>query len=154
MENEPRPRSVLGLFFSITKRHRQAVEDYCEKNDLQKSQHRMMFTLNHLGDGTCQKDVAEHLQITPAAVAVTLKKLERSGVVKKEIRDEDNRYNRIYMTDKGKEIVKQSIQAFNAIDNAAFSGVTEDEMDELTRILNKIHANLKKLNGEESEEKE
>ena len=104
-----------------------------------------MLTLSRLGPEACQRDLAESMHITPAAVAVTLKKLEKAGIVEKKISEKDNRYNRIIITEKGEKIVKESYDMFRSIDTQAFEGFSEEEMKQLLGYLERVRENFLKL---------
>ncbi len=136
---------TLNQFFGILKLHRNAIERYTTENGMQKNQHKLLLTLSRLGPEACQRDLAESMHITPAAVAVTLKKLEKAGIVEKVISEKDNRYNRIIITEKGEKIVKESYEMFRSIDTQAFEGFSEEEMAQLCGYLERVRENFLKL---------
>jgi len=55
------------------------------------TQHRILMRLARCGNLPSQKELAEHLDITPAAVTGALKKLERDGYVLRNM-GKDNRF--------------------------------------------------------------
>jgi len=136
---------TLNQCHAILKLHRSAIERYTEENGMQKNQHKLLLTLSRLGPEACQRDLAESMHITPAAVAVTLKKLEKAGIVEKMISEKDNRYNRIIITEKGEKIVKESYEMFRAIDTQAFEGFSEKELEQLYGYLERVRDNFGKL---------
>ncbi|MBQ4187604.1 MAG: MarR family transcriptional regulator [Firmicutes bacterium] len=136
---------ALNQCHGILKLHRSAIERYTEENGMQKNQHKLLLTLSRLGPEACQRDLAESMHITPAAVAVTLKKLEKAGIVEKKISEKDNRYNRIIITEKGEKIVKESYDMFRSIDTQAFEGFSEEEMKQLLGYLERVRENFLKL---------
>ena len=62
-------------FLAVLKLHNALVENKISNLGLHRSQHQMLLTIKY-NDHICQKDLAGHLEISPAAAAVTLKKLE------------------------------------------------------------------------------
>ena len=68
-----------------------------------------------------QNDIARQMDISAATVAVALKKLESGGYISKEVDEEDNRLNKITITEKGNKVVEQSKQIFEMIES--FQGV-------------------------------
>ncbi len=151
MELEQMQMNLIGKMILITKEHRTAVNRYVEKNDLQKSQHRLLLVLSHLieeSSNVSQRDLAESLNVTPAAVAVTLKKLEKGGIVSKTTSETDNRYNELSITEKGRQIVKDSKKAFRSTDMQIFKDFTTEEMEQLLSFLGRMEANLLPLTEE------
>ena len=135
---------VLMLCFSISKKHHRAIEKYSEEKGLQKGQHRLILTLSRMGEA-CQRDLAQQVHLTPAAIAVNLKKLEKRGIIEKKISESDNRYNVIRLTDQGKKIVKESEEIFRHIDEISFKDFTEEEMKEMKQYLSRVEENLDAL---------
>ena len=151
MELEQLQMNLIGKMILITKEHRTAVNRYVERNDLQKSQHRLLLVLSHLieeSSNVSQRDLAESLNVTPAAVAVTLKKLEKNGIVSKTTSETDNRYNELSITEKGRQIVKDSKKAFRSTDMQIFKDFTTEEMEQLLSFLGRMEANLLPLTEE------
>jgi DNA-binding MarR family transcriptional regulator len=151
MELEQMQMNLIGKMILITKEHRMAINRYVEKNDLQKSQHRLLFVLSQLIEersNVSQRDLAESLNVTPAAVAVTLKKLEKGGIVSKTTSEADNRYNELSITEKGQQIVKDSKKAFRSTDMQIFKDFTTEEMEQLLSFLGRMEANLLPLTEE------
>ncbi|MBQ1368823.1 MAG: MarR family transcriptional regulator [Firmicutes bacterium] len=151
MELEQMQMNLIGKMILITKEHRTAVNRYVEKNDLQKSQHRLLLVLSHLieeSSNVSQRDLAESLNVTPAAVAVTLKKLEKNGIISKTTSETDNRYNELSITEKGRQIVKDSKKAFRSTDMQIFKDFTTEEMEQLLSFLGRMEANLLPLTEE------
>ena len=151
MELEQMQMNLIGKMILITKEHRTAINRYVEKNDLQKSQYRLLLVLSHLieeSSNVSQRDLAESLNVTPVAVAVTLKKLEKNGIVSKTTSETDNRYNELSITEKGRQIVKDSKKAFRSTDMQIFKDFTTEEMEQLLSFLGRMEANLLPLTEE------
>lgn len=107
-----------------------------------REQHRLLINLHRHPDYS-QCELAKVLEVSPAAVTVSMKKLEKLGMVTKQMSKEDNRYNHVELTDSGKEIVQQSIQIFDNIENAAAEGFSEEEKEQFCSYLERIRQNLK-----------
>lgn len=120
--------------------------DRCnEGHGLQPGQHHVLMAIHRLtqdGQPFSQKDIARRLNITPAAVTVTLKKMEKKGMVEKTVNDKDNRYNQISLTEKGRQIVADSEKTFRYINRQTFQGFTDEELSTLDGYLRRIQQNL------------
>ena len=91
-----------------------------------------------------QKEIAEHLGITQAAITGALSKLERDGLISRTVR-EDSRYNEISITEKGREIVERSRAHFMAVDEKTFSGFSDEELELFSNCIDKMQNNLKAI---------
>lgn len=67
--------------------------------------------LNH-HPNCSQVEIARELEISPAAVAVSLKKLESGGYITRETTESDNRTHRVTITPKGRSVIERSEQMF------------------------------------------
>ena len=141
-EVEARYRGITAKMMTILRDHKSAIDQYVDETRLHKSQHRLLMSLAALGDPVSQKKLADYLNITPAAVAVTLKKLEKNGLVTKTISNEDNRFNNVTITDKGKKIVKESQKVFQNTDDVMFKDFTEEEILQLEGFMDRMQKNL------------
>lgn len=81
-------------------------------------------------------------EVSTATIAVSLKKMEKGGYIKRLVDERDNRYNQICITDKGRQIVEKSHQIFREVEEAMFSGFSEEESRRLEEDLDRIYRNL------------
>ena len=96
------------------------------------------------GDGTnSQRELADAMNISPAAVTATLKALEREGYITRAMGDEDNRRNTVRITEEGLRKVEESHRIFEAMDKAAFAGFSDAELAALTETLRRMADNLR-----------
>ena len=110
------------------------------------SQHRMLIHLSRGNGAFSQKDIAEMFDISPAAVATSMKKMEAAGYISrnKHARD-DARYNNVFVTEKGTREVQAADEYFAYLDKAMFENFTEEEIGQLISLLSKANANLQKV---------
>ena len=136
---------------AVNRLHRATINAKISETGIHGSQHMTLMYLNRCRDKISQKDIAEHFEISPAAVAVSLKKLEAGGYIKRKCSENDNRFNEIEITKKGKEVVDFSHSLFEQIDAGTFEGINEDEKHTLVDLLDKVICNLKNMNEKEKE---
>lgn len=148
-KNSLSPRTIQHKFMCINRLHRTAVDTKMSATGIHRSQHMILMYLNRCKDKISQKDIAEHFEISPAAVAVSLKKLENGGYIRRNCAENDNRYNEIEITTKGKKVVDYSHNAFDTIDALTLRGITEEEKHILVDLLDKVLLNLKEINGKD-----
>lgn len=138
---------VMSVFAEASGKHRNAIETFSKKYGMQQSQHRLlmkMATMNN-GKSVSQRDVAREMKVTPAAIAVNLKKLAGFGMLEKVMSEKDNRFNDVVFTKKGKETIAESSKQFRMYDDMALEGFTEEEKALLMDFVKRISANMDQL---------
>ncbi len=141
--DKERAHLTFYKMIQVDRFHRSIFESMNSALGIHRSQHRLLMYISRNKTCLSQKDIAEHFEISPAAVAVSLKKLEDSGHITRECEEKDNRFNRITLTEKGKMIVEKSEDFFTKSDFAMFSDFTEEDYERLTVCLEKMMAGLK-----------
>lgn len=107
----------------------------------------LKYVVDH--PGCTQKEIADFLRITPASVALSTKRLSRSGFLKKEGDDRNLRCNRLTVTRQGREMIEQCRRVFDQIDERTFAGFSEAEKETLNDFLDRMNRNLSDGIGEE-----
>ncbi|WP_066715668.1 MarR family winged helix-turn-helix transcriptional regulator [Clostridium sp. Marseille-P299] len=134
-------RKTVKEFRSANHAHRRIVEQSLQETGVYRSQHQLlMYISRHLNQS--QTEIAEGMEVTPATVAVSLKKLEKGGYIEKIVDENDNRFNKIEITEKGGTIVKDSIRIFQSIDKVMFQDFSVEELLQLQDFMIRIKKNL------------
>lgn len=89
-----------------------------------------------------QKELADFMHISPASVAVSIKRMCKAGLVEKTRSGEDERVNRLSITPGGRQIMNKCSEEFDKLDKRMFAGLSEDEIGEFDRILGILERNL------------
>jgi MarR family multiple gene transcriptional regulator MgrA len=146
----PTPEARLSFLFRRTDRQlRRCIEKKVNHTGVYQSQHRLLMHLNH-HPNCSQVEIARELEISPAAVAVSLKKLESGGYITRETTESDNRTHRVTITPKGRSVIEWSEQMFLETEKAMFEGFSEEEMQSLQQFFERIYENL--LRDQQKEE--
>jgi DNA-binding MarR family transcriptional regulator len=134
---------AVGLFIRVMRRHHACVERRIGDLGIHHSQHRMLMQLaKREGERPSQKELAEAMGISPAAVTVTLKKLEKEGYICRSMTDEDNRRNEIRITEKGLQKVMESRAVFESTDTEMFAGFSPEEIATVISFMERLDHNL------------
>lgn len=142
---QDKARAVIKQFVKADRLHRQAVEaSVTAQTGLHRSQHMLLMRLSR-GCIPSQKQLAKDLSVSPAAIAVALKKLETDGYIARDADADDCRCNRITLTEQGQAAVMQTRALFASIDHAMVQDFDDAELDALLRALEKIEQNLQTL---------
>jgi DNA-binding MarR family transcriptional regulator len=89
-----------------------------------------------------QKELAEAMHITPASVAISLKRMEKAELITRTPDINDIRKNHICITEKGEKALQKFREICKATDENMFNGFSEDEQDILHGLLQRLHKNL------------
>lgn len=146
---ESRYTRLVKKTIVANKLHKQAIETLVDSTGISRNRHHILMIIARRGKLTSQKEMAEHLGITQAAVTLALSKLEKDGLILR-TSGADSRYNEITITDKGKIIVNRSREHFIKVDERVFSGFSDEELVQYEALITRIQDNLKLMleNGE------
>jgi DNA-binding MarR family transcriptional regulator len=139
-------KQCMHLFMKCNRLHHALVETKVSALGLHRSQHSMLLTINFNGN-ISQKELAKRMEISPAAVTVTLKKLEAQGFIERAQSEDDSRVNNITVTEKGRDIICQTGAIFDEVDEKTFAGFSEEELEEFLSYLRRVSSNLKTASG-------
>ena len=134
---------IVHMLIHVLHMHRAAAEKASEDIGLYRSQHMMLKYLIHLPYEPTQKQIAEALEISPAAVTVTLKKLESGGYISRKVFESDNRCRRIVLTEDGRNVLELSRKNFSELDSKMLDGFSEEELCTLKNFLERMTENLR-----------
>lgn len=116
-----------------------------------RSQHRLLMRLGK-NPNCSQSELASSLEISPAAVAVSLGKLEKCGYIERETNAEDHRSNQVKITERGGRIICNSIRMFDEVEQRMFAGFSPEEIEQLYQLLQRAYDNLNQILQEEKGE--
>ncbi|WP_245856116.1 MarR family winged helix-turn-helix transcriptional regulator [Paenibacillus rigui] len=89
-----------------------------------------------------QKALSEKLLIDKTTTAKAITKLEAEGYVRRETDPVDNRYQLLYLTESGHEVVPKVQDALSRVKNKTRKGMTDEEYDVLLGLLKIVLHNL------------
>lgn len=137
------PDEIAFQVMKVSHLHRTTVENYMNRCNMgiSPAQHRILITIAH-NNRVNQKELAKMLEVSPATVTICLKKLVKENYIKKESLENDNRYNILEVTEKGKKIIDKSVKSISEIDNKMFDNFSEEELRIFSGYLNRIYNNL------------
>ena len=141
--SESKLSKAINMMIKTHRMHRALIDCRVGALGIHRTQHRILMHLACHSSLPSQKELAEHLDITPAAVTGTLKKMESDGFVERTL-GQDNRYNELRITEKGRALVNDSCKIFSEVDSLMFDGFTDEELDSYISCLEKLQANMKR----------
>ena len=138
-------RKATSLLRIQDHEHRRVIPQLVQQcTGISHSQHLLLMVLSNEKFHS-QKEIATLLNISPAAVTMSLKKLEAEGYITKNTNPKDTRFNFVTLTEKGEGVVSFSEQLFTEIDHELFAGFSDEELDTLSQYFTRILDNLKRI---------
>ena len=137
-----RLKQAVHRYICVARLHHATVEGRVSRLGFHHSQHRTLMYLAMNDRIPSQKELAEAMGVSPAAVTATLQRLEKDGYIARAMPDGDNRRYEIRITDAGREAVETSRAIFEDIDRAMFEGFSDGEIAQFEALLSRIQANL------------
>lgn len=93
-------------------------------------------------EGISQKKISEMLKISAPTVAVSVKRLEKAGMVERKNDEKDQRVMRIYLTEKGRRLTETAKMYIEENEKALFRGFSESELCLMKRFFKQMADNL------------
>ena len=126
---------------NITHSRMHIIVEMLSEYDLHYTHPRVLGMIHRMNSPT-QKELAEAMNTSPAAMSATLKRLQKAGLVEKFSLEEDCRKNTIRLTDKGEEIHEDTFDKIMEIDRALLHGFSEEETKVFFAYLDRIQNNI------------
>ena len=140
--SESKINGVAGMLMHTGRLHKTMIDARVRDIGIHRTQHRILMHLARHERLPSQKELAEHLEITPAAVTGAIKQIEKDGYIKRTL-GKDSRFYEIEITERGRELVALTRALFSEADSLMFEGFSEEELEEFAGYLGRIQHNIK-----------
>lgn len=141
-------KETASMFRKVNRTMARLIARTVSTTRVYRAQHQILMHIAHHPNAS-QAEIADSMEISPAALAVSLKKLEKGGYIVRRADTADERKKHIEMTALGNEIVAISHTIFMETDNQIFKGFSEEEIQEVNRYMKRM---LENISGEEVSE--
>ena len=111
-------------------------------------QHKIIMFLKLQGSATIG-EIAKETGTKPSTVSVSVKRMEKAGFVKRRQSKADGRITEILLTAKGQAVPENIHHKMEAEEKMLTNGLTEDEINILSDLLDKIIENFNAKEGED-----
>ena len=110
----------------------------------------MKILIQMLEEGQCnQRKLVGLMGCSAASVAMSIKRLEKSGYVRKETNPEDLRSTRIALTPVGRQLALESMECMKRLEEIQLSGFSEEEVSQMVAFQERMIENMKRFLREE-----
>lgn len=105
--------------------------------DITPPQIMMLFQLYKLGLSKLSQ-LADRMRVKPSSITVMIDRLEKTGFVERQADPNDRRIVLVQLTDKGLDIIQQTIEIRGKVMNQLFRDLSEDQIITLVDTLESI----------------
>ena len=106
----------------------------------------LAFIMDH--PGCTQNEIADHLSVTPASIAFSTKRMQKNGLIQKQVNANDMRCNKLYLTPHGKEVMESFDTEYKSLNKDIFNGFDQDELDQFSSFILRLQKNLDEILSE------
>lgn len=129
------------LLISVCRLHHTRADQAMERIGLYRGQAVLLIILSY-GDGRTHSEIANKLEISPAAATKVIKRMEQAGYVRRQADPDDERISRVYLCDEGRALIAEINRVFGALDQAMLDGIPPADLDQLRNLLTCMQGNL------------
>ena len=133
--------TVGYMLAQVCKLHRQRADVLLNQIGLHVGQEMFLSRLWE-SEGDTQSELAEALQLQPATVTNSLKRLEREQIIERRDDSEDQRISRVYTTERGRQLEEPINEQWSQLEEETFKGFTAEELLLLRQLLQRAYRNL------------
>ena len=131
--------------------HRTALQGQLAAQGMGSIGHPLMLSVlrgyeDRPGEGQlqAQRELARLLNVSPAAVATSLKSLEKGGYIRREPEPGDARRNRVELTQRGRQAVDACEACLDQVTARMFADFSPQEREQLAGFYRRMLANLQR----------
>ena len=104
------------------------------------------YILEHDKENIYQKDLEKNLNLTRATLSGVLKTMEKNGIIKREINNNDARSKKIILSDEMEQRFIESQNRLADVANILTKDIDKEEIEIFKEVLNKMKDNISKYN--------
>lgn len=101
--------------------------------------------LLHQHDGMSQKEMARALNLSPATMTVTLKRMEKAGLIVREMDEHDQRILRVHLSEQGREMWAKGAEKMSCVTEELLDGFSGEEQEQLGGYVRRIAQNMERV---------
>jgi len=123
-----------------------------ENKDIHRGQIHLLFVISQ-NNGVIQRDLADMIDMRPPSLTEKLANLEKHSLITRKQDEKDRRIMHVYLTDEGRSVIDGFVQANNKLSSCIFDCLTEEEIETMLVLVNKINTNLEAIDSKDIVEK-
>jgi MarR family transcriptional regulator, organic hydroperoxide resistance regulator len=133
--------SFSFLLVRVVRAHRSLIRSQVHELGLHRGQPLVLFALEEK-DGMSNSELAECLEITPATLTNKIKRMEKANFVIRRRDPDDERVNRIFLSDKGRALMEDLRRSTFEMESVLLAGFSKSDVDRLKKNLKQVLKNI------------
>lgn len=129
------------LMHDVSRLRRIVFDNFMKPLGVTRSQWWVLANLSR-HDGMIQSDLAAILELGKAALGGLVDRLEAAGFIERRPDVHDRRVNRVYLTSKGNQTVKEMRELSHDMSEQILEGLDHEQRMALAEMLNRVKQNL------------
>lgn len=126
----------------LSNKLRRKIDAFSSREDFSGSQGKVLHFLLAQSNDVFQKDIEEEYSLRPSTATVLLKKMEKNGLIYREVSETDARWKKIIVSEKAmqyKDIVMADILN---LEEELTRGISESDLDVFFSVMEKMLDNM------------
>ena len=123
------------------RQHRRTMHRYFCSIGMFNGHPHMLFHLRRQ-PGITQKELAGRMEISPASVTTSVRRMEAAGLVRREGDEKDGRVIHLYLTPEGEAMDTACAHGRDFMMDTLYRGLSDEELGTLYALLGKMTENL------------
>lgn len=137
LEKYPIGRSIIDLVAA----HRTVTTTKISQIGLHAGQDLILLTLLET-DGQSQNALVQELCANHSAIAKSVSRMQKSGIVRTEKSATDKRVTLVYLTPKGRKLAMQTRDIWNNVEDLAVKGLSTADQQAFLRMMQIVNRNF------------
>lgn len=138
------PENVGFIIGDVSRMLRTVYDRRVEPLGLTRAQWRVMAHISR-NEGCTQTELAAELEIEKPTLGRLIDRLQANDWVERRADENDARTKRVFLTPRAQPVLKEMYSLADDVLDAAFSGLTRDQADQLLQSLLHVKSNLSEL---------
>lgn len=141
----PQPYLKIGFLVHDVSRMRRTLFDQRVKElGITRAQWSALSALSrHETEGTIQSDLARELEVGKVTIGGLIDRLETSGIVERRTDAGDRRIRRVFITQKGYDVIEQMQSIGRELNSLIMKNITLDQIHLAEEVLHEMKINLR-----------
>lgn len=140
-EDKNRAERLTAKINDVSKVFNDELNEMCAGIGITPAARRIMSYLSSV-DPVNQLYIVNKTKLRAPTISVALGRLEKKGIIKKEISEIDMRNIDVYLSEKGQKIDNQIKTFCDEIDKKMMTDITQEEIDSCLKVLDKLQRNI------------
>lgn len=135
-------RHAARYINNLSNKLRRRIDAFPSRATFSGSQGRVLHFVLAQSRDVFQKDIEEEFSLRPPTATQLLKKMEQSGLIRREVIAEDGRMKRILVSEKARQYRDVVMEDITRLEEELTRGISREEMDVFFKVIEKMMENM------------